>query len=154
MQPQRFTTRVAAGPRGQVYLPVPFDPDAVWGAKPVHHVNGTVNDMRVRGPISAFGDERGLSLGAAWRRDCGVSAGDAVEAVLTPEGPQRADLAPDLAEALAAHPEAAAFFDSLATFYRKGYLRWVNATTRRPELRAARVAELITHLAAGRKERP
>lgn len=154
MQPQRFTTTVAEGPRRQVYLPVPFDPDTVWGAKPVHHVNGSVNGRRLRGPITAFGDERGVTLGAAWRRDCGIAVGDEVEVDLAPEGPQRSELAPDLAAALAAHPEAAAFFDSLATFYRKGYLRWVNATTRRPDLRAARIDELITHLAAGRKERP
>ena len=51
-------------------------------------------------------------------------------------------------------PAAGAFFDSLATFYRKGYLRWINATTRRPDLRATRIAEMITLLADGRKQRP
>src|SRR3712207_7886764 len=30
------------------------------------------------------------------------------------------------------HPNAAAFFDSLAQFYRKAYLRWIDATKRRP----------------------
>ena len=154
MSPQRFTTTVAAGPGSQVYLPVPFDPDAVWGVKGVHHITGTVNGRRLRGPIATFGGERGVSLGAAWRRGCGVSVGDTAEAELRPEGPQRDELAPDLAEALAANPEAGAFFDSLATFYRRGYLRWVNATTRRPDLRAVRIAELITLLAAGKKERP
>jgi hypothetical protein len=41
--------------------------------------------------------------------------------VLALESPQRADLAPDLAAALDAEPEAGAFFDALATFCRKGY---------------------------------
>ena len=38
--------------------------------------------------------------------------------------------------------------------YRRAYLRWIDATKRRPELRAARIAELIDLLKAGKKERP
>ena len=71
-----------------------------------------------------------------------------------PEGPQRDDLAPDVAAALAADPEAAAFFDSLAQFYRRGYLRWIDATKRRPELRAERIAEMVELLRSGNKQRP
>jgi hypothetical protein len=36
-----------------------------------------------------------------------------------------------------------AFFDTLAQFYRQAYLRWIDATTRRPDLRAARIAEVV-----------
>jgi hypothetical protein len=43
--------------------------------------------------------------------------------VLGREGPQRSDLAPDIAEALKAEPAAGMFFDSLGQFYRKAYLR-------------------------------
>jgi hypothetical protein len=150
---QQFTAVVASGPRGRVYVPVPFDPDLVWAAKPLHHVNGTVNGMRIRGRIEPLGQDRGVVLGAAWRRDCGLAPGDRVEVVLAPEGPQRDDLAPDLAAALDANPAAAAFFDSLATFYRKGYLRWIDGTKRRPDVRAARIAEMITLLSEGRKQR-
>ncbi len=39
-------------------------------------------------------------------------------------------------------------------FYRKAYLRWIDSTTRRPDLRAARIAEVVGLLAAGVKERP
>ena len=73
---------------------------------------------------------------------------------LVPEGPQRGDLADDIAAALEATPPAGAFSDTLTQFYRKAYLRWIDATTRRPELRAARIAEVTGLLAAGIKERP
>jgi uncharacterized protein YdeI (YjbR/CyaY-like superfamily) len=53
-----------------------------------------------------------------------------------------------------ANPAAGAFFDTLAQFYRKAYLRWIDATTRRPEVRAARIAEIVDLLAARIKERP
>jgi uncharacterized protein YdeI (YjbR/CyaY-like superfamily) len=38
-------------------------------------------------------------------------------------GPQRGDLADDIVAAFDASPDAAAFFDSLAQFYRRAYLR-------------------------------
>ena len=63
-------------------------------------------------------------------RDIGVVVGDEVIVELAPEGPKRADLAEDISAALAANPAAAAFFDTLAQFYRKAYLRWIDATTR------------------------
>jgi hypothetical protein len=47
-----------------------------------------------------------------------------------------------------------ACFDTLAQFYRKAYLRWINATSRRSDVRAARIVEAVDLLAAGIKERP
>jgi uncharacterized protein YdeI (YjbR/CyaY-like superfamily) len=77
-----------------------------------------------------------------------------VSVVLGIEGPQRDALAADIAAALAAEPEAAEFFDSIAQFYRKGYLRWIEATKRSPDVRAQRIAEFVKLLKAGQKERP
>ena len=76
-----------------------------------------------------------------------------MDAALIPEGPQRDDLAPDIAAALDATPEAGAFFDSLAQFYRKGYLRWIDATKRSPAIRAERIAEMVRLLEKGVKQR-
>ena len=84
----------------------------------------------------------------------GISPGDEVSVVLVPEGPQRADLAPDVAAALDADTAAGAFFDSLAQYYRNAYLRWIDATKRSPENRAARIAQMVVLLKAGMKERP
>jgi hypothetical protein len=146
------TTVVAVGRR--VYVPLPFEPDEVWGPKPQHHVHGTVNGMGVRAVVEAISDGFGIVLGLAWRRDCGVAPGDAVGVVLAPEGPQRDDLAPDLQAALDADPTAAAVFDSLAQFYRNAYLRWIDATKRHPERRAERISEVIDLLHQGIKQRP
>jgi len=87
-------------------------------------------------------------------RDLSLVTGEQATVELAPEGPQRVDLADDIAAALAANPDAAAFFDTLAQFYRKAYLRWIDATTRRPDVRAARIAKVVDLLAAGVKERP
>jgi hypothetical protein len=152
--PQRFHGRVTADPAGRSSVTVPFDPDERWGARAVHLVSGTVNGMPVRGAISSVAAGWAFTLPPMWARDCGVVPGDEVVVELAPEGPQRVDLAEDIAAALDADPAAAAFYDTLAQFYRKAYLRWIDATTRRPELRAARIAEVVSLLAAGVKERP
>jgi len=154
MRTQRFRVVVAAGPGGRAVVVVPFDPDEAWGVKAVHHVNGTVNGRRVRVTLAPGDGGWAFSYGPPRALELGFTAGDEVAVELTPEGPQRGDLAEDIAAALAANPAAGAFFDTLAQFYRKAYLRYIDATTRRPDLRAARIAEVTDLLAAGVKERP
>ena len=154
MRVQRFRAKIAAGPRGRGVIAVPFDPDQAWGAKAEHPVGGAIDGRHVRGTIAPDGGGWAFTVTPMWMRDTGVAAGDDVIIELTPEGPQRGDLADDVAAALEANPDAAAFFDTLAQFYRKAYLRWIDATTRRPDLRAARIAEVVDLLAAGIKQRP
>lgn len=154
MVEQRYTVTLVVDQRRRVLVPVLFDPDEAWGKRVEHHVRGTVNGMDVRGVLEPLDGGRGLVLGPAWRRDCKLDAGAAVDVMLEPEGPQRDDLADDIAVALAAEPAAAAFFDSIAQFYRRAYLRYIDATKRRPEEREARIAEVVRLLGAGVKARP
>lgn len=151
--PARFAAVVTTDWRRRVVLPVPFDPDQQWGPKSKHYVRGILNDCDFRGVIEKSGDGWSISLGPSWRRDRGTEIGDKVNAALIPEGPQRGDLAPDIVAALDASPEAGAFFDSLAQFYRKGYLRWIDATKRSPTIRAERIAEMVRLLEKGVKQR-
>lgn len=94
-----------------------------------------------------------IALGPSW---CTVPLRDVaeVEVVLEPEGPQRADLAPDIAIAFDNAPDAAAFFDTLAQFYRTAWLRWIDSTKRQPDQRPLRIAEMIRLLQRGHKQRP
>jgi Bacteriocin-protection, YdeI or OmpD-Associated len=161
MRLQHFGGRVTADTSGRAVIAVPFDPDETWGAKAFHPVGGHIQpaagtdcNRYLRGRITPDGDRWVFTLNPVWMRDAGVAVGDEVIVELEPEGPQRADLADDIASALDASPAAAAFFDTLAQFYRKAYLRWIDATKRRPDVRAARIAEVVDLLAAGIKERP
>lgn len=149
-----YSTVIEKLPKGRARVPVPFDPDTVWGHKREHRVSGTVAGVPVRGTVDEGPTGWGLTLGPAWLRDCLVGPGDTVEVAIAPEGPQRGDLAPDLAAALDENPEAGAFFDSLAQFYRKAYIRWIDATKRRPDVRAQRVRELVDLLSEHVKQRP
>jgi Bacteriocin-protection, YdeI or OmpD-Associated/Domain of unknown function (DUF1905) len=151
MGSQRFRAVISADAEGRAVIVVPFDPDEAWGAKANHPVGGTIDGRRVRGRLAP--GEGGWVLPVRVGDTCG-EIGDDVIVELAPKGPQRGELADDIAAALEANPAAAAFFDTLAQFYRKGYLRWVDATKRRPDVRAARIAEVVDLLAAGIKERP
>lgn len=151
---RQYATTIIEGADGRVLVPVPFDLEEVWGHKARHLIHGSVNGMGVRGQIETAGALQGFVLGPAWRRDCGLGPGDPVEVTIEPEGPQRSELADDVAAALAADPAAGEFFDSLAQFYRKAYLRWIDATKRRPEQRPVRIAEMVDLLRARVKERP
>src|SRR5690606_10673966 len=133
---KRFKADVAEGDKGAAVFVLPFDPDAAWGRKPRHRVSGTVDGQKFRAIIEA--KNRLIVLTPMWRRDCGVEVGARVSVEMWPEGPQRQDLAEDFAAALKARPKAAAFWDDLAQFYRKAYLRWIDATKRKPEERARR----------------
>ena len=75
-----------------------------------------------------------------------------VDVTLAPEGPQLDQLPADIMQALDVKPQARTFFVSLATFYRKGYLNWIESA-RRPETRQARINEMVELLVEGKKQR-
>ena len=151
MTTQCFKTVIAkSGARALIVIP--FNPNDVWGLKQRHYITGTVNGCRVRGPLESNGTQFFLALGAAWRRDNNIDAGAEVEVLLSPEGPQSERLSPDVSSALDAEPEAKAFFDALATFYRKNFVRWIESA-KRPETRSARIAEMVKLLKAGKRQK-
>lgn len=151
MSPQRFKATVTTvGSR--TFIPLPFDPNEVWGVKQRHHITGSVNGTPIRGPLDQEGTQWVLRLGPAWSQETGFTPGTQVEVVLDAEGPQVAQLAPDITVALEAETEAKAFFEDLATFYRKGYINWIESA-KRPQTRAARIAETINLLSAGKKQK-
>jgi len=151
MTTQNFKAVVSkAGSR--VFIPIPFNPNEVWGVKGRHHIMGTVNGYGVRGSLGSDGTQYFLLLGAAWRRDCGIDAGTKVDVVLSPEGPQSESLSADVVAALDTEPKAKAFFESLATFYRNTYIKWIESA-KKPETRTARIKEMVELLKAGKKQK-
>ncbi|WP_139230951.1 hypothetical protein [Microbacterium sp. cf046] len=88
---RKFRTVVAVDRQGRTHVPIPFDPDEAWGPKHRHHVAGSVAGRPMRGVIEAALDGPVIVLGPAWCRTP-LADGAEVDAVLQPEGPQRADL--------------------------------------------------------------
>jgi hypothetical protein len=151
MNERKFKVKVVAS-GSRVFIPIPFDPNEAWGARQRHDITGTVNGHTIRGPLKLDGADYCLLLGPAWRRDTGIGADQSVTVVLSPEGPQQDNMPADVVAALAAEPAAKAFFESIPTFYRRNYMRWIESA-RRPETRAARIAEAVALLKAGKRQK-
>lgn len=147
-----FTATLTAHGTSAV-IQLPFAPASAWGERPRYHVTGTVATKAVRGALTQIADHYVLKLGPAWVRDCGLEFNSTVAVTLDLEGPQEDNLAEDIVAALTANPAAKAFFAGLPTFYRKKYLRWIDSTKRNPDVRAQRIAEMMTLLANGQRER-
>jgi len=151
MATERFKIVIAeTGTR--VFLPIPFDPNDAWGVKQRHHISGTIDGCKIRGSLGSDGEQYFLPLGAAWRRDNGLDAGQEVEVELWPEGPQTDSLAADIVDALDTDPPSQEFFESLATFYRNNYVRWIESA-KRPETRVGRIKEMMDLLKARQKQK-
>jgi hypothetical protein len=148
---QQFTGRIEKS-GSRTFIVIPFNPNEIWGVKARHHIRGTINGITIRGSLGSDGKQAFLPLGAAWRRDAHLEAGATVEVELLAEGPQAETLAADIAAALSLEPDAKAFFEALATFYRNNYVRWIESA-KRPETRAARIDEMVQLLKAGKKQK-
>ena len=148
MSGKRFNSIITRS-GSRVTIALPFDPNKVWGPKEHHYVAGSVNGHNIRAKLESAGTGFFFAVGPAWRRDNNLETGAKVEVVLYPEGPQSGELSPDVSSALAAEPDAKAFFDSLASFYRKNFIRWIESA-KRPQTRASRIDEMIRSLKAGK----
>ncbi len=149
---RRFRVAVEGRPRGGFSLAIPFEPALAWGARDEYHVHGTVGGQPFRGALVHGEGTWSLQLGPAWCRAPGFEPGDEVEVVMGPEGSQSTTMGADVAAAFASEPAAARFFNSLPTFYRKNYARWLESA-KRPETRAKRIAEIVDLAGQGKRER-
>jgi hypothetical protein len=142
---------------GKVAIVLPFDPNQLWGEKARHHIHGTVDGHTIRAELGSDGERYFLLLGSAWRRDNSLDADREFTVALMPEGPQTAAMSAesgsaDIGDALQRESAVSAFFDALPTFYRKNFIRWIESA-KRPETRAARIAEMVELLKKGKRER-
>ena len=150
--PIQFTTTAESRSRGGIAIRIPVDPATVWGDRERWYVAGTVGPYRMRGVIEELNGEPYLQLGPSWCRDPRVGPGATLSVNLEPEGPQVDTIGTDLADALRSEPAARRTFENLATFYRNGYVDWVESA-KRPETRTRRIEESVAALKAGRRER-
>lgn len=151
MNGQTFRSKLTKS-GSKVILPIPFDPNEAWGAKDRHYVHGKIHEIVFRGLIQFDGSSYFLPVGPAWLRDAHLNLDEELEITLDAEGPLVGRIAEDVGAALEANPQAKAFFESLPTFYRNNYMRWLESA-KRVETRRARIREWITLLAAGKRER-
>ncbi len=148
-----FRAVLAAG--GPSFMPtqIVVVPDAAWqavGGRATKRVIATLNGHAERlGLLPQEGGGRYLLLRQALCQQLGLEVGQELEVTLAPDpNPDHVDLPAELAEALAAWPEAETAFLAHTGAMRRAVARKV-ADARRPETRARYAVELAERLARG-----
>ena len=149
MPVHRFETVLGAEGSG-VFIEVPLDVPALFGRARAP-VRGTLNGHPFRSTVAVYGGRSYLPVNRNLREAAGVAAGDAVVVELEPDDqPRTVEPPADLADALAADPEAKAAFDGLSFTHRREYANWV-ANAKRAETRRRRVEQAVQMLRGGRR---
>ncbi len=116
-------------------------------------VTVTVGGHTYRTTVAPMGGRFMIPLSAENREAAGLTAGDEVDVEITLDTAPREMKAPDdLAEALRAAPEAAAFFESLSFSHKRSYVDWI-VGAKKDETRQRRVAQAVELLLTKRKQR-
>jgi len=147
---QRFTAELrSAGDSGGAGFDVPGEVAAALSDAKRPPVVVTIGAHAFRTRLAVYGGQPMVGVSKANRAAAGIDVGDRFEvAIAVDDEPRTVEVPGDLAEALAADPEAAAAFDRLSFTHRREYVNWI-AEARKPETRARRVAGTVERVRGG-----
>jgi hypothetical protein len=146
----QLTATLQDNPPG-LFIGIPNDLVASFGAGKRPAVVATVNGIEVRTRIMVYGGQSLIGLSKAFRAEHELHPGQDVELTIAlDQAPREIELPADFAEALAADPEAQAAFDRLSFTNRKEYAVWIDSA-KRADTRQRRLAEAPAMLKGGRK---
>ncbi|MBO2010653.1 YdeI/OmpD-associated family protein [Hymenobacter negativus] len=147
--------RAPLEPGGPSFMPtqtivVPADVLEALGGKAAKRVIVTIRGQALRlGLLPLEGGGRYLMLNKDVCRHVGISLGDELEIAIEPDpNPDHVDLPNELAEALAAWPEAETAFHNYSGAHRRAMARLVDEA-KQPETRIRRAVKLTENLARG-----
>jgi Bacteriocin-protection, YdeI or OmpD-Associated/Domain of unknown function (DUF1905) len=113
-------------------------------------VVATVNGYTYRTSVAPAMGRILMPFSSEHRAATGLAGGEEIEVEIVPDdAPREVQVPADLATALDAAPEAAAFFAGLSYTNRRLYVLWIEEA-KKPETRAARVAKSVEMLAEHR----
>jgi Bacteriocin-protection, YdeI or OmpD-Associated/Domain of unknown function (DUF1905) len=151
---ERFRAELrSAGDSGGAGFDVPLAVAAALSDAKRPPVTVTVNGHEFRTRLAVYGGQPMVGVSKANRAEAGIDIGDSFEVLIEVDtAPREIAVPPDLAEALAGEPAAAATFDRLSFSHRREYVQWITEA-KRPETRARRVADALERLRAGKPRR-
>ena len=148
-----FRSTVELGGKTATGIEVPVDVVETLGGGKRPPVTVTVGGHTYRTTVAPMGGRYMIPLSSENRTASGLSAGDPVVVEIALDTAPREMKAPDdLAAALAASPEAEAFFDSLSFSHKRSYVDWI-VGAKKDETRQRRVAQAVELLLTKRKQR-
>ena len=150
-QKQTFTAVILNAGGGGAYVEVPFDVEAVFGAKKPR-VRATIEGVPYRGLLTRMGTEHHvLIILKGIREQIGKTFGDEIKITVESDTePRLIEVPKDLEKELKKEKEAKAFFDKLSYTHRKEYVNWINEA-KKEETRQNRIAKTIEMLKQGKR---
>jgi Bacteriocin-protection, YdeI or OmpD-Associated/Domain of unknown function (DUF1905) len=146
----RFTGTIELNGKTATGIEVPPEVVEELGAGKHPNVRVTIRDHIYRSSIASMGGRFLLGVNADVRKAAGVVAGDVVVVELEVDtAPRVVQVPPDLAEALAAEPDAKRFFEGLSYSQQRWFTLSVE-DAKKPETRRRRVEKAIGMLKEGR----
>jgi hypothetical protein len=125
---------------------IPGEVSEGLGARGRFYVQGTINGKPFRGSLFPYGGIHFLGINRSLREQLGVQAGDTLSIQLKPDGEPRTITIPsDLAEALAAYPDAAEAWEQESLSHRRETIQAIEEA-RKAETRAKRINKTIESL--------
>jgi len=143
------TTVAATGNKTGIVVPDELIERLGAGRRPAVLVN--VNGYEYRNTVGVMGAKHMISISAAVRKETGLKGGDPISVTLTiAETPRPVDIPDDLASALAAEPDVAAFFSKLSNSLQRYHVDNINGA-KTPETRQRRIDKAVSLFQEGKQ---
>ncbi len=143
------TTVAASGNNTGIVVPVEAIERLGAGRRPPVLVD--LNGYQYRSTVAVMGGKHMIGISAAVRDATGLAGGDSIRVTLSlAEGPRDVRVPADFAEALAADPEAAAFFARLSNSLQRYHVGNIDGA-KAVQTRERRIAKAIALFREGRK---
>jgi Bacteriocin-protection, YdeI or OmpD-Associated/Domain of unknown function (DUF1905) len=143
------TTVTAAGNNTGIVVPDELIERLGAGRRPGVVVN--VNGYEYRNTVGVMAAKHMISISAAIRKETGLKGGDPIHVVVTvADTPREVTIPDDFAAALAADPEAKAFFDKLSNSLQRYHVDNINAA-KTAETRQRRIEKAIALFREGKQ---
>lgn len=149
-QSVEFQTTVAAtGNKTGIVVPDELIERLGAGRRPAVAVN--LNGYEYRNTVGVMGGKHMVSISAAVRKATGLKGGDPISVRLTvADTPRQVDIPDDLARALSAEPDVAAFFAKLSNSLQRYHVDNINGA-KAAETRQRRIDKAISLFRQGKQ---
>ena len=147
----RFRTVILAAGKTATGIEIPPEVVESLGAGRKPPIRVTIGAHTYRSTVASRGDRYLVGVSAENRAAAGVAAGDEVDVDIELDTePREVTVPPDLAEALAAEPDARGFYDSLSYSQQQRLVLPIEQA-KQPDTRERRVAKALAMLRERRK---
>lgn len=151
LQEIRSTTRFSSAPlqtdRGSI-VSLPADASLELPSRGASMVEGTINGFPFRAPLEANGEGHRLRISNSVEKAAGLGTGNVPVEITRVDDEPEVRVPLDLAEALAASPQAEVLWEDITPMARREWVRWI-ASAKQEETRARRIEVGIDKLLHG-----